>query len=208
LAPSPPEPEPPGAPPPAPQRPTLPTAAPGRLYLLAWAFYLALAIAGSAWIGLRLGVIPLRLFISTSRWGWGIDLAVGAAAGLLLIGMWQGMRRLPRLGGLARELEAEMSELLGGLAPPQALALAALSGFAEELFFRGAVQGALGWLAASLLFALLHTGPGPAFRVWSLYAALAGALFGALMSWRGNLAAPVLAHFVVNAVNLRRLRRR
>ncbi|HVT59974.1 MAG TPA: CPBP family intramembrane glutamic endopeptidase [Thermoanaerobaculia bacterium] len=154
-------------------------------------------------------MIPLGLFVGTaSRWGWATDLAAGAAAGLLLIGLWEGMRRIAVFAELARRLESEMSEMLGGLAPAQALALSALSGFAEELFFRGAVQGSLGWLAAGILFALLHTGPGPAFRVWSLYAALAGALFGALMLWRGNLAAPIVAHFLVNAVNLRRLQRR
>jgi uncharacterized protein len=68
------------------------------------------------------------------------------------------------------------------------------------------VQGAVGWLAASLLFALLHSGPGRELRLWTLFALCAGLLFGALMLWRGNLLAPVLAHFVVNAVNLYRLR--
>ena len=80
-----------------------------------------------------------------------------------------------------------------------------LSGFAEELFFRGAVQGSWGFVWATLLFALMHTGPDPAFRLWTLFALLAGALFGGLMLWRGNLLAPVTAHFVVNAVNLRRI---
>lgn len=80
-----------------------------------------------------------------------------------------------------------------------------LSGFAEELFFRGAVQGSWGFVWATLLFALMHTGPDRAFRLWTLFALLAGALFGGLMLWRGNLLAPVTAHFVVNAVNLRRI---
>jgi membrane protease YdiL (CAAX protease family) len=111
-----------------------------------------------------------------------------------------------RLLPAARGLEERLGELLGGITAPQAIALAALSGFAEELFFRGAVQGAVGWLAASLLFALLHSGPGRELRLWTLFALCAGLLFGALMLWRGNLLAPVLAHFVVNAVNLYRLR--
>jgi membrane protease YdiL (CAAX protease family) len=41
--------------------------------------------------------------------------------------------------------------------------------------------------------------------VWTLYAALAGLLFGALLLWRGSLLAPAAAHVLVNAVNLRRL---
>jgi membrane protease YdiL (CAAX protease family) len=172
-----------------------------RLYRLAWLFYLGLALAGSLWIGLRRGPIPLRLFVDPSHW-W-LDAAVGAAAGLALLACWEALRRLLPA---ARGLEERLGELLGGITAPQAIALAALSGFAEELFFRGAVQGAVGWLAASLLFALLHSGPGRELRLWTLFALCAGLLFGALMLWRGNLLAPALAHFVVNAVNLFRLR--
>jgi len=59
------------------------------------------------------------------------------------------------------------------------VALAVLSGFAEELFFRGAVQGAFGWLPATLAFAVLHSGPGKAFRLWILFAAIAGSFLQA-----------------------------
>ena len=98
--------------------------------------------------------------------------------------------------------------MLGGIGTPEVIALALLSGFAEELFFRGAVQAAWGWPVATLLFALLHVGPGAAFRSWTLFAALAGLVFAGLMEWRGSLLAPVLAHALVNAVNLGRLARR
>jgi membrane protease YdiL (CAAX protease family) len=145
----------------------------------------------------RVGVVPLALFVDRRHW-W-LDLALGLAAAGLLLALWAaGRARLAQ----ARELEEQLARLLGGLSRSEALALAVLSGFSEELFFRGAVQGAVGWLLASLLFALLHSGPGPSFRLWALFAGIAGALFGALMAWRGNLLAPVVAHAVVNAVNL------
>jgi CAAX protease family protein len=152
------------------------------------------------WVGSGRGEIPLSLFVDRS--GWWLDLLLGGAAGLLLLALWWGAERL---FPLARDLEARLAAALGPLSPSEAFALALLSGFAEELFFRGAVQGAWGWLAATLLFALLHSGPGTAFRLWTLFAALAGALFGGLMAWRGNLLGPVVGHFLVNAVNLRRL---
>ena len=56
-----------------------------------------------------------------------------------------------------------------------------------------------------MLFGLLHSGPGKAFRLWTLFAVVAGALLGGLMVWRGNLLGPVVGHVLVNAVNLRRL---
>ena len=173
---------------------------PGRLYRFAWGLYLILALAGAIWIGARRGVIPLSLFFDPK--GWWLDLGAGAGAGLLLLGAWWGAERaFP----LAKELEARLAATLGSITTSEAVALAALSGFAEELFFRGAVQGTLGWIAATALFGVLHSGPGKAFRLWTLFAFAAGALFGGIMVWRGNLLGPVVGHFLVNAVNLRRL---
>jgi uncharacterized protein len=161
---------------------------------------MALAVGGAVWIGLREGVIPLRLFLDPQEW-W-LDLLLGVVAGLLLLGLWKGAERI---FPLARDLENQLGAVLGPLGRTEVIALAVLSGFAEELFFRGAVQGSFGWVVATVLFALLHTGPGSAFRLWTLFALLAGLLFGALMVLRGNLLGPVVAHFLVNAINLWRL---
>lgn len=179
---------------------SLPTPEPGRLYRFAWGLYLFLALAGVLWIGVRQGVIPLSLFVDTGEW-W-LDLGLGAAVGLLLLAVWWGAERL---FPLARELGDRLAGLLGPITASEALALALLSGFAEELFFRGAIQGTLGWVAAALLFGLLHSGPGKAFRVWTLFALFAGVLLGLLMEWRGNLLGPIVGHVLVNAINLRRL---
>ena len=163
-----------------------------------------LAVAAVVWIGLRGGgAIPLSLFVDLSSW-W-IDLGIGLAAAAGLIGGWELMARSSEA---ARRLEEQLAELLGEVERGELLALAVLSGFAEELFFRGAVQQAWGWLIASVLFAVLHTGPGRAYRVWTLFAGIAGLVLGGLMLWRGALLAPVVAHVTVNAVNLRRLSRR
>lgn len=178
------------------------TSAPGRLYRLAWSLYLFMAVGGAVWIGWRRGVIPLSLFFDVRTW-W-LDLLLGVAAALLLLGVWIGAERTVPL---ARELDDQILAALGPLQPGEVVALAVLSGFAEELFFRGAVQGAFGWLPATLAFAVLHSGPGKAFRLWTLFAAVAGLVFAGLTVWRGNLLAPIAGHFLVNAVNLGRLAR-
>lgn len=172
----------------------------GQLYRLAWFFYLFLAVGGVVWIGLREGSIPGSLFAAAGAWP--VDLALGLATGAALIGAWHLMAKV---SGRARELERRLGGLLGPLQPAEVAALALLSGFAEELFFRGAMQASWGWLPTTVLFALIHTGPGPAYRMWTLFAALAGLALGGLMLWRGNLLAPVVAHVLVNGVNLRRL---
>lgn len=175
----------------------------GHLYRLAWGLYLVLAVAGGVWIGVREGSISQDLFYDSDAWGWHLLGGIVAGAGLLVV--WElGRRMLP----LARELESQLARVLGKIDPHEALALALLSGFAEELFFRGAVQGAFaahGWLWGAFLFALLHTGPGRAYRLWSLFAFVAGVVFGLLTVWSDNLLAAVVAHTLVNAVNLRRL---
>ncbi|MES1211143.1 MAG: CPBP family intramembrane glutamic endopeptidase [Acidobacteriota bacterium] len=174
----------------------------GRLYRLAWSLYLGMAVAGALWIGIRRGVIPVSLFIDVRLW-W-LDLLLGIGSALLLLGFWKGAERLMPT---ARELDRQLMAALGPLEPAEVIGLAVLSGFAEELFFRGAVQGAFGWLPATLAFAVLHSGPGRAFRLWTVFAGLAGLPFAGLMVWRGNLLAPIVGHFLVNAVNLRRLSR-
>lgn len=173
---------------------------PGRLYRFAWSLYLFLALAGVLWIGIQRGAIPLSLFLDTR--GWWLDLSLGVGSGLLLLTLWWfAERAFP----LARELGERLAQALGPITASEAFALALLSGFAEELFFRGAVQGTLGWIAAAVLFGLLHSGPGRSFRLWTLFALLAGVVFGLLMQWRGNLLGPVVGHVLVNAINLRRL---
>ncbi len=170
------------------------------VYRFAWIFYLIVAIAGALWVGWREGAIRPSLFFDPQ--GWWLDALLGVAVGGLLIGLWRVVRR--RLSS-ARELEEQLAELLGPLQRPEIIALALLSGFAEELFFRGAVQGAWGWFPATVLFTLLHTGPGSTYRAWTAFAGVAGLALAGLMLWRGNLLAPVLAHVVVNAVNLDQL---
>lgn len=154
------------------------------------------------WIGLRQGRIESTLFFAPSRW-W-LDLGAGAGCGLGLLGLWELFGR--RLDA-ARRFEALLRGVLGSLDTSQAVGLALLSGFAEELFFRGAVQGAWGVWWATALFAALHSGRDRGLWVWTVFAAVAGLVFGALQIWTRNLLAPIVAHVVVNAVNLSRLAR-
>lgn len=186
----------------------MPVPAAGQLYKTAWLFYLLLAVLAVLWIGLDErpnSPCPEErlcgaLFLSPSSWVQ--DLAAGAAGALLVVGFWELARRRLRVAGA---LENQLRSLLGNLRRDEAVAIALLSGFAEELFFRGALQGSVGWPLATVLFALLHTGPGPALRFWSVFALLAGLLFAGLLVWRGNLLAPITAHILVNGIGLWRM---
>lgn len=174
-----------------------------QFYRLAWIFYLALAIAGLLWTGAQRGRLGIELFFDPGSW-W-IDLGAGLSAGGTLLALWWALRRYV---AAARLLEDELARLLAPLAVAEAISLAVISAVAEELFFRGALQGAVGLLPAAVLFALLHAGPGKGFRVWTLFALAGGLVLGALVALRGPLGGAILGHLLVNGVNLVRLARR
>lgn len=171
-----------------------------RLVSLALGFYCALFTAAAAWRLLLDGEWPWRAQPGPPAWPLAARVAAGLAYGLGLIAA---SRIWTARSDAGRRLAQELSAIVGNLTTAQALLLAALSGLAEEAFFRGALQPRVGWLAASLLFGLAHLHPRRELRVWSLSAALAGLGFGALFSASGDLLAPVLAHGLLNAVNLR-----
>jgi hypothetical protein len=178
---------------------------PGRLLRLALVFYGLLLAAAVLWRGLgggplgyaseeeaALGLSPLR------------DAAAGLATALVLIVASRQWSARTRAGAaLSRALAAAVRDLGMG----QILVLALASGVAEEAFFRGALQPAVGLIAASGLFGLAHLAPRRELWSWAPASALAGLALGALFETTGNLLAPVLAHVAVNALNLRWLAR-
>src|SRR5262249_21798586 len=79
---------------------------------------------------------------------------------------------------------------LGPLAPHQCWILALASGLAEEAFFRGGLQPAVGLVAASLLFAAAHFVPRRDLAPWSAFSLAAGLPLGWVYQARGNLTPP------------------
>jgi|GEM_PF-381573 len=159
--------------------------------------YLALFLAGWLWIHLRGGNL-----IMVGSWGLFAEAGAGAGLGLAVAGLSLAFSRVSRL---SRRLEEEFRGLLGPLKPGESILLAALSGVAEEAFFRGALQPAAGIVATSLIFGVLHTGPKRVFLAWTGFAVAMGFLLGWLFEASGGLAAPTALHVVVNALNLWRI---
>jgi len=168
---------------------------------MALRFYGALAAVAVLWRSVWLGE-PL-LYASQEAARRGVDPLRDVAVGLLAAGAVIGLSfELTRHTRTGRALARGLAELLGPLSTGQVLLLAALSGVAEEAFFRGALQPRVGWVAASLIFGLVHFVPRPEFRLWTVFSLAAGFLLGFLFEATGNLIAPVVAHAGVNAVNL------
>lgn len=106
----------------------------------------------------------------------------------------------------ARRLHRELRPVARDLSAWQILLLAGLSSLGEELLFRGLFTPTIGVALSALLFGLAHQMKGPSRWVWAAWAAIVGAGLGSIFALTGSLVGPLLAHAIVNAVNLGYLR--
>lgn len=135
---------------------------------------------------------------------WLRDPALGLAAAALVIWLSAELTNRTEMG---RALARALGAAIGRLDRRHCVALAATSSIGEEAFFRGALQPEIGLLWASVVFALAHLVPRRELLPWCVFSFAAGLLLGGLYDATGNLVAPVVAHFAINAVNLGRLSR-
>ncbi len=168
--------------------------------------------AGLTYGGLFLGAFVWRAvadggtpFLAPDvAWSWetldlGKNLLLGVftAGVVILLGM-----ELTRRFVWAQELEVGFAKILGRLSWQDIFLLALSSSLAEELFFRGALVPTLGIGGAALVFALLHVGPTRVFWVWTAMALGIGLVFGVYFERNQSILAPLVAHFLINLVNL------
>ena len=136
--------------------------------------------------------------------GSGWALLIGAAFGLAVVATF---RILARWMPWIDELQDEFRSILGRLSEKEALMLAAASSLGEEILFRSALLDLMGIVASSLLFALVHLPPRRALLPWTLSAGLLGLALAQLTVYTGNIGAAVVAHFLINWLNLRLISR-
>lgn len=165
--------------------------------------YVVLAALAVVWAALRGN---LDLYHHPSPWlslafpvSTGVAVGVGLAIAAATIAL---TRVLVRTTRWARGLHGDLREIVGPLTGGQIAVLAAASGLAEELFFRGAMQPALGIVLSSLAFGLVHVGPTRRFLPWTVWATVMGFVFALLYRATGELVAPVVAHVLINYENL------
>ena len=128
----------------------------------------------------------------------------GILAGLMVVAFSAFAMRRTEWG---RTLARTFAEILGGFTSAQGWWLALLSGFGEEMFFRGLLQPHLGLVITSLIFGLVHLAPRRELLPWTIFSIGAGFLLGWLYQFAGNLVAPIACHVVVNGINLRGIAR-
>jgi membrane protease YdiL (CAAX protease family) len=133
---------------------------------------------------------------------WMVAVGVGIVVGVPLAGVMWLLRSVPALA----ELEAWQRRMVAGWKVTDALAVALLSGLAEEALMRALLQPIVGLAGAAALFALLHVVPDKRLWPWPVMAFGMGLVFGLLFN-RWGYPAAAAAHAAVNAVGLVRLQR-
>lgn len=165
-------------------------------------FYLGVLFVAVVWSGLSdAGVESLwRLPVERPLPGWLAGVMVGLA---LVVATLIAEPLMPSL----RSLSIEIAALVQPITASRVAILTLSSAIAEEALFRGPVQNTFGYVIASLLFALLHGGVSQRYIAWSTFALVAGLSFGLLADQYASLWPAVIAHVVVNGINLARLGR-
>lgn len=107
-----------------------------------------------------------------------------------------------------RHLGERFGMILAGVGAKEALLLALFSSIGEEVLFRGCLQSELGLVPATILFALVHIGPERVYLWWTGSAFVFGLGLGLLYDLQGGLLAPIVMHFVINAINITLLGRK
>lgn len=140
------------------------------------------------------------------RW-WDVPPAMALGTALGLTGVWLS-QRLDRSVPAIRKLGDRFAAILAGVSTRDAVVLAALSSVGEELFFRGCMQEQWGLWPATILFAVVHSGPQKLYLWWTASAFVFGLGLALLYEHHGGLLAPILMHFTINAINIRFLGQR
>jgi len=155
----------------------------------------AIAVGWGAWRGhadiYRLPhARPLTLLLSP---------LVGLAGGLAVVFL---SRLATHSMEWARVLHREFHAVVHELGSREIFVLALCSSIGEELFFRGALLPIVGLWPSSLLFALLHLRGQVRFLPWTVMSFIIGLGMGSMFIWLGDLGGPMVAHFVINLLNL------
>lgn len=140
-----------------------------------------------------------------AAWPTGPQWLAGLGVGLALVLL---SRIAARVWPPMTRLVDGLTDAVGPIEVLPALALALLSGVAEEILFRGALWPGLGLIGTTILFGLVHVWPSRLFWVYPLFALVAGLLLGLLRQGTESLWPCVVAHVTVNALNLIWLGRR
>ena len=166
--------------------------------------YTLLAAVGIAWSGFAGRGLPVLSPTNSESFIESPALLLSLGAGVLLAGLSLAFTAVARRHWVRfQRLHEAFAKALGPLSQREIIVLTLSSSIAEELFFRVAMQPAIGLWPTALIFGAVHFIPHPDFRIWTPWAFVMGVLFGGIFEITGVAAGPILAHALINYYGLR-----
>jgi membrane protease YdiL (CAAX protease family) len=141
---------------------------------------------------LRLGGDPWMGHVASLAGGLALAVAIIAAT-----------RYFVRNTAWASSLHEDLRPMARALGEGAIVPVALASSVGEEMLFRGALTPWLGVVVSSVLFGLLHQMRGRSRLSWVAFATVVGLLLAGLFRATGSLVGPIVAHALINGVNLR-----
>lgn len=173
--------------------------------------YSVMTAAGVLWVIARDGREAFWQIAANDLWS-SLGLGVGLATAVLWYSGWSAAHT-----NWGRTLDAFFAQVFGGFSILHCAATALASGIGEEMLFRAALQptaialthsNVLGIALTSLAFGAVHLPFRRELFPWTIFAVGTSVAFGAIYAWTGNIAGPMLAHALINGVNLARISRK
>ena len=128
-----------------------------------------------------------------------VGMGYGVAAGLVVVALCHLAYHVSKAVRRASDM---IGRFFGPVTTLQALWLALISGFVEEIAFRGALWPQLGLVGTAILFGLCHTIPARALAGYPVFAFFAGLILGHLRDATGSVWPAVACHVTINALNI------
>lgn len=130
-----------------------------------------------------------------------IGILTGIGLAISGYGFYNLSKKIKKLSDIVELFEKVLAPVFSQLKIVDYVLLSLVSGFIEEIFFRGLLLPKIGIILSSIAFGLLHL-PGRRFWIYTLWATISGALFGVLFLLSGSLWLPISGHVTNNLIGM------
>jgi membrane protease YdiL (CAAX protease family) len=144
------------------------------------------------------------LVLGGPSYAHGFSALLGACVGTIAV---LATKALVLRFAFAARLHSDLRPLATSLSTQMVVVLATTSAIGEEFLFRGLLLPWIGLVPQAIFFGLLHQTGGSSRWVWMIWATIIGLLLGAMYQLSGSVVGPVIAHALINGLNLHFLKR-
>lgn len=146
-------------------------------------------------------LLSMHKTVRTLAAGIGAGLLISLSNLIILVAARKWSDKVFVLRSMKDLIMKEMVPIFASLKAGDRLFIALISGFCEEIFFRGVLEKACGVETSALCFGVAHL-PSIYYFPYAVWAVLVGLGMSALVQFTGSLWAAIFAHATINLISL------